>query len=534
MKRSITTIFMSLFAALICSQLIFNTAMSQTNFVKYSENPILPLGSPGIWDDTEAAYADVIFYGGEYHLWYTGAPTENIYRIGYASSADGINWNKHPDPVLGVGTPGSFDDQGLWLPNVFVDSAGFKMWYSGNLGESGIGLATSSDPINWSRAQSLPVLAPGAAGTFDVNYAFLPCILYQDNTYHMWYTGRNAGGTWQTGYATSTDGVNWSKFGGNPVLSAGPSGAWDSRAAAAGTVIYENGEYHMWYHGTNRNDNTETKIGYATSPDGINWTKYTGNPVLSRTPGSWDATNVWFPRVIKEGHRYRMWYTGRRTPTNSVDRFGYAEDFSQAAHTDSVFATPDTVVFMEDSLVHITATIANPHNETLFAKAQILSEDGSMRDTVDLVDIGGGVWEGEWQLPSEMNNYKVGVILENITAGYTHNSLNWGVFDEFGPVMVGISDDLYQNIPNRPELKQNYPNPFNPSTTIEFKLPQNDFVTLRIYNALGEAVATLLEAQRPAGNYTIKFDASQLSSGIYYYSLITKNAQQTRKMVLMR
>jgi hypothetical protein len=83
-------------------------------------------------------------------------------------------------------------------------------------------------------------------------------------------------------------------------------------------------------------------------------------------------------------------------------------------------------------------------------------------------------------------------------------------------------------------LHQNYPNPFNPATTIEFTLSQSGFVTLKVYNILGQEVTTLLGTYKHAGQYSVNFDASQLSSGIYYYTLATDDFKQTRKMVLLR
>lgn len=83
-------------------------------------------------------------------------------------------------------------------------------------------------------------------------------------------------------------------------------------------------------------------------------------------------------------------------------------------------------------------------------------------------------------------------------------------------------------------LHQNYPNPFNPATTIEFTIAQSGFVKLKVHNILGQEVATLLEAHKPAGQYVVNFDASQLTSGIYYYTLTVGDFTQTRKMVLLR
>jgi PKD repeat protein len=99
------------------------------------------------------------------------------------------------------------------------------------------------------------------------------------------------------------------------------------------------------------------------------------------------------------------------------------------------------------------------------------------------------------------------------------------------PTIISRPSDL---LPARFELYNNYPNPFNPSTTIEFVLPQSGFLTLKVYNILGQEVVTLLEAYKPAGQYSVNFNASQLSSGIYYYTLTTDNFKQTRKMVLLR
>lgn len=88
-----------------------------------------------------------------------------------------------------------------------------------------------------------------------------------------------------------------------------------------------------------------------------------------------------------------------------------------------------------------------------------------------------------------------------------------------------------ENIDTSPktfQLHQNYPNPFNPATTIAFSLPQSGFVILKVYNILGEEVTTLLEAHKPAGQYAINFDASALTSGIYYYTLTADISSPSR------
>jgi hypothetical protein len=89
-------------------------------------------------------------------------------------------------------------------------------------------------------------------------------------------------------------------------------------------------------------------------------------------------------------------------------------------------------------------------------------------------------------------------------------------------------------IPVRYELTQNYPNPFNPSTTIEFALPQAGYMTLKVYNILGQEVAALVAGDHAAGTFKATWDASGLPSGVYFYRLTSGEYVQTKKMVLMR
>jgi hypothetical protein len=89
-------------------------------------------------------------------------------------------------------------------------------------------------------------------------------------------------------------------------------------------------------------------------------------------------------------------------------------------------------------------------------------------------------------------------------------------------------------IPDEFILDQNYPNPFNPSTIIQFSLPKQSFVTLRIYDVLGKEINVLLNDELQPGEYKVKFDAEYLSSGIYFYKLKSKEFNQVRKMMLVR
>jgi hypothetical protein len=89
-------------------------------------------------------------------------------------------------------------------------------------------------------------------------------------------------------------------------------------------------------------------------------------------------------------------------------------------------------------------------------------------------------------------------------------------------------------LPTSYAMEQNYPNPFNPSTTIDFALPKDSHVTLKIYNAVGQEVATLLDGIRPAGYHSISFNAMKLSSGLYFYRLTAGQSTFLRKMMLVK
>ncbi len=83
------------------------------------------------------------------------------------------------------------------------------------------------------------------------------------------------------------------------------------------------------------------------------------------------------------------------------------------------------------------------------------------------------------------------------------------------------------------ELKQNFPNPFNPRTSIQYAVSSRQFVSLKVYNALGSEVAELVNEEKPAGNYEVEFDATNLSSGIYFYQLRAGNYVSVKKMVIL-
>jgi len=132
---------------------------------------------------------------------------------------------------------------------------------------------------------------------------------------------------------------------------------------------------------------------------------------------------------------------------------------------------------------------------------------------------------------SEPQQYSYSDILTNIESSKLYYRLKQidfnGTFEYSGIVEVEIAPSVFS-------LSQNYPNPFNPSTAISYQLPMNAFVTLKVYDVLGNEVAALVNEEKTAGEYKIEFNGNRLPSGIYLYKLTSGSFVETKKMVLMK
>ena len=101
-------------------------------------------------------------------------------------------------------------------------------------------------------------------------------------------------------------------------------------------------------------------------------------------------------------------------------------------------------------------------------------------------------------------------------------------------IVTGIEDPHEKIIPERFNLSQNYPNPFNPSTTISYSLPKPGNVSLKVYDILGKEISHLVNEYKPAGNYSVQLNGSNLASGIYMYRLESGNYNAAKKLILMK
>ncbi len=200
--------------------------------------------------------------------------------------------------------------------------------------------------VHWTKYENNPVMV--AKEEWEGDYVLPRSVIYLDSMYHMWYWGAKDDNLGYPdypfkeaiGYAISPDGINWTKDPNNPVLEPGPEGAWDDHIIHGCSVILHDSIFHMWYNGHSGQDIEKNwGIGHATSPDGIFWSKDTNNPVMVQGQvGEWDELLIELNSVIHDGDNFQMWYNGA----------GYkgGQWCGRAGHAIS----PDGVNWMEDSL----------------------------------------------------------------------------------------------------------------------------------------------------------------------------------------
>ena len=413
-----------------------------------------------------------------------------------------INWTKYEEnPVLIPGESGEWDSQFVFSPSVLFDSATsiFKMWYCGGNGEftGSIGYATSLDGINWTKYENNPVMVPGASGEWDDGLIGMHCVLFIDDTYHIWYSAGTDQSKLQIGYATSPNGITWTKYHENPVLKTGLAGSWEETWVLFPCVIFDGSIFKMWYIGAEgnpiTNENWEERIGYATSPDGVDWKKWDKNPVLDKgLAGKWDDFIICSFFVLFDDNIYKMWYTGGDGLYLNV---GAAR-------------SPDGIKWTR-----------NPENPVL--------------------TVGQG---GDWDYP-RVQDPRIVIVDNTYHMWYSGGGFfTWCIGYATGSNVLGsLYDNIPVDIPRYYVLSQNYPNPFNPKTIISYQLPARSAggpmineVELVIYNLIGQKIATLVSKKQEAGHHQVEWDALEFASGIYYYQLKTGEFQDVKKMILLK
>ncbi len=126
-------------------------------------------------------------------------------------------------------------------------------------------------------------------------------------------------------------------------------------------------------------------------------------------------------------------------------------------------------------------------------------------------------------------------VVDGITGAVPNNEFGYGRIDAYAAlqsIITSVDDD--NSVPFEFSLLQNYPNPFNPSTVIEYSIPINELVQIKIYDMLGKEITTLVNELKSPGTYRAEFDSKNLSSGVYFYRITAGSFQDVRKMILLR
>jgi len=217
---------------------------------------------PLTWEGSYiAANGSALALGNRLWYWYQAGPKASP-RIGLARSLDARSWRKEPKPVLGYGPYASWDERAVADPYVVRIEPYFYMYYLGQdrARRQRLGIARSGDGIQWEKLRSSPVLEMGGPGSFDENGLGEPAIWQSRGFYWMLYTGRDNRENRRLGLARSTDGVHWQKL---ATVFAG-AGPWDSKVICDPSVEVTGDLVTVWFGGgdvASPDENLHGRIG---------------------------------------------------------------------------------------------------------------------------------------------------------------------------------------------------------------------------------------------------------------------------------
>ncbi len=305
----------------------------QGGWRKFAGNPVL--GEPGdfCFDN------HVLPVDGRYRMYFSW---RTHYSIAMTESADGLHWSE-PILVLQPRPETGWEDD-INRPALAHKDGLYHLWYSGQTagkafssttwtdiyleastndqGTSDIGYAVSADGIQWERRDE-PVLRSAAA--WEGTAVMCPTVVWDDEEtlYKLWYSG---GGWFEPdaiGYATSADGLTWTRPQSEPVFTAQPANLWERARVAGPHVVKANGYYYLFYIGYE--DLFKARICLARSRDGLTgWERHPANPIISAgLPGAWDCESIYKPFVLYEAEqdRWTMWFNAR---SGTTERIGVA------------------------------------------------------------------------------------------------------------------------------------------------------------------------------------------------------------------
>jgi len=270
-------------------------------WLKHPANPVMG-GKYGTCFDVA-----VLRDEGRYRMWLSWRPKQSLAIV---ESTNGLNWTEPPRVVLGP-RPETGWEEDINRPCVLRREDGYHLWYTGQArGHSYLGYATSPDGVAWQRRSTQPVLSP--RDPWERVAVMCPHVFWDtaSRQYRMWYSGGEQNEPNAIGYATSPDGLIWTRAANNPVFTPDPMVPWEKFKVTACQVIQEGGWHVMFYIGFR--DEEHAQIGLARSRDGITgWQRHPANPIVRPGADRWDHDACYKPLAVFDGNQWLLWYNGR-------------------------------------------------------------------------------------------------------------------------------------------------------------------------------------------------------------------------------
>jgi predicted GH43/DUF377 family glycosyl hydrolase len=255
---------------------------------------------------------------GKYRMWGSWRPKQSLALF---ESADGIHWSE-PTTVLGPNRATGWEED-INRPSVVRRADGYHMWYTGQAnGRSAIGYATSPDGRVWQRRSAAPVLS--AELPWEKQSVMCPSVIWDEDAhlFRMWYSGGDDYEPDAIGYATSPDGLHWTRLAANPVFRPDARHVYETYKVAGAQVFRSKGWYYIAYIGYR--DMYHAQIALARSRDGLTgWERHPDNPILRPGQDEFDQDACYKPFLLFDGKQWLLWYNGRR---------GSLEQISLAVH----------------------------------------------------------------------------------------------------------------------------------------------------------------------------------------------------------
>ena len=587
-------VLLYLFSFYFC---LFSLSFSQTMWTKYPGNPVFSGGVAGTWN--RHLFGPKVLFNEDsarFEMWYSasyGSPNWRPYQIGYATSQDGVTWTKHPDNPILSPTPSSWDSDIVGFPRIIKNGDRYQMWYSGRTSGNSVdrlGYAEDVGTVTQFTSHVITTSANGASGVSaadldgDGDMDVLSADYYDDTI--TWYENDGSQNFTAHTVETAINGavvsraVDMDRDGDLDVISVANEGdqiAWhenDGNEIFTTHILVSNYDCAVSVEAKDLDQDGDMDVLTAACIDNrIFWLENDGSQNFTTHTFATGLRNATMIRAVdfdNDGDLdvlcsewwnggNLLWYEndGSQNFTANIiataaDGFRtyYAEDIDNDGDIDVVSTTPNT----DQIQWHENDGTASFTNHTITTDADfahyVLAKDLDGDGDVDVIASSRNDDKVTWYENDGDENFTTHIITTNadyaltifaadvdgdgdidvLSASANDNKVAWY---ENMRITTGI-ETRAASVPAKFTLQQNYPNPFNPTTTIEFSLPQSGFVTLKVYNILGEKVAALLDDYKSAGNYVVNFDGSTLASGIYYYTLKMDEFQQTRKMLLLR